>query len=146
MIEIDPVQKLTCRVTQILDRKYILRYMQFDNCNKQLSLDCLGLHSWHTSLAGNSYSHTSTPVWCIHIGLISQPCHELVVTSQGVELCCQCSSGEPFWSYKSSFSTLCLKLATMTLFPFSSIASHVSPGLVKQSANDSISLSPLTMF
>ncbi|KAK2142452.1 hypothetical protein LSH36_952g00065 [Paralvinella palmiformis] len=52
---------LTCRMTHILDRKYVLRYTQFDNRNEQLSLGCLGMQSWHTSLAGNGYSRISNP-------------------------------------------------------------------------------------
>jgi len=80
-----------------------------------------------------------TPVWCIHIGLVTQPCHDLVVTSERVEFCCRRNRAKPFWSHKACcrnnliFSTLCLKLArlsvgfllksnTMALYPFGSIA------------------------
>ena len=61
MIQLDTVHKMTCRVTHILDKYNGLRYTQYDNCNEQLSVDCLGLQGWHTSLAGNVNSRISNP-------------------------------------------------------------------------------------
>ena len=92
--------KLTCRVTHNLGKYNVLRYTQFDNCNEQPSVNCLGLQIWYTSLAGNGYSRISNPS-LVHSDWSRYPTISyLVITSQGVEFCCRCSRGEPFWSQK----------------------------------------------
>ena len=82
---------------------------------------------WHTSLAGNDYSRISNPSLVNSDWSRYPTISYLVITSQGVEFCCRCSRGEPFWSQKLVaettffFSTLCPKLARLSVgFPLKS--------------------------